>query len=89
MTLPGSAPRLTRASRSWRCDLDAAQYLLYEIVIAVFRREQGRDPATKAEYRTYLRKLFEEATPRWKCGPTRRSGWLPIPRRVDASRRSA
>jgi hypothetical protein len=75
MTLPGSALRPTRASRSWWCDLDAAQHLLHEVVIAAFRREQGRDPATKAEYRAYLRKLFEEATPRWKRGPTRSSGW--------------
>jgi hypothetical protein len=30
-------------------------------VIAAFRREHGRDPTTKAEYRAYHRKLFEEA----------------------------
>jgi len=42
-------------------DLDAATHLLHEIVIAAFRREHGRDPTTKAEYRAYHRKLFEEA----------------------------
>ena len=42
-------------------DLDAAQHLLHEIVICGFRREHGRDPATKAEYRVYHRKLYEEA----------------------------
>jgi hypothetical protein len=42
-------------------DLDAATHLLHEIVIAAFRREHGRDPATKAEYRAYHRKLHEEA----------------------------
>jgi hypothetical protein len=42
-------------------DLDAAQHLLHEIVIAAFRREHGRDPASKAEYRAYHRKLYEEA----------------------------
>jgi hypothetical protein len=42
-------------------DLDAAQHLLHEIVICAFRREHGRDPATKAEYRAYHRKLLEEA----------------------------
>ena len=41
--------------------LDAATHLLHEIVIVAFRREHGRDPATKAEYRTYHRKLYEEA----------------------------
>jgi hypothetical protein len=34
---------------------------LNEIVIAAFRREHGRDPATKAEYRAYYRALYEEA----------------------------
>jgi hypothetical protein len=34
-------------------DLDAAQHLLHEIVIAAFRREHGRDPASKSEYRAY------------------------------------
>jgi hypothetical protein len=42
-------------------DLDAAQHLLHEIVIAAFRREHGRDPATKAEYRAYHRALYEDA----------------------------
>jgi hypothetical protein len=42
-------------------DLDAAQHLLHEIVICAFRREHGRDPATKAEYRAYHRKLWDEA----------------------------
>jgi hypothetical protein len=42
-------------------DLAAAQHLLHEIVIAAFRREHGRDPTTKAEYRAYHRKLYEEA----------------------------
>ena len=42
-------------------DLDAAQHLLHEIVIAAFRREHGRDPATKTEYRAYHRKLYDEA----------------------------
>ena len=41
--------------------LDAAAHLLHEIVIAAFLREHGRDPASKAEYRAYHRKLFEEA----------------------------
>ena len=51
--------RLTpdHASRSWNNDLDAAAHLLQEIVIAAFRREHGRDPATKTEYRAYYRKL--------------------------------
>jgi hypothetical protein len=49
-------------------------HLLHEIVIAAFRREHGRDPATKTEYRAYNRKLYEEAiaamearseTPEW------------------------
>jgi hypothetical protein len=42
-------------------DLDAAQHLLHEIVIAAFRRERGRDPTTKAEYRAYHRRLYKEA----------------------------
>jgi hypothetical protein len=42
-------------------ELDAAQHLLNEIVIAAFRREHERDPASKAEYRAYHRKLYEEA----------------------------
>ena len=42
-------------------DLDAAQHMLHEIVICAFRREHGRDPATKTEYRAYHRKLFDEA----------------------------
>jgi hypothetical protein len=42
-------------------DLDAAAHLLNEIVIAAFRREHGRDPASKTEYRAYDRKLYEEA----------------------------
>jgi hypothetical protein len=42
-------------------DLDAAQQLLHEIVIAAFRGERGRDPATKAEYRAYHHRLYEEA----------------------------
>jgi hypothetical protein len=37
------------------------QHLLHEIVICAFRREHGRDPAIKAEYRAYHRKLFDEA----------------------------
>ena len=41
-------------------DLGAAAHLLHEIVIAAFRREHGRDPATKAEYRACHRKLFDE-----------------------------
>jgi hypothetical protein len=55
-------------------DLDAAQHLLHEIVIAAFRREHGRDPATKAQDRAYHRNLYEKAvaameariaTPEW------------------------
>jgi hypothetical protein len=42
-------------------DLDAAQHLLHEIVICAFRREHGRDPATRAEYRAYHRAQYEEA----------------------------
>jgi hypothetical protein len=42
-------------------DLDAAAHLLHEIVIAAFRREHGRDPASKVGYRAYQRKLFDEA----------------------------
>jgi hypothetical protein len=41
-------------------DLDAAQHLRHEIVICAFRRENGREPTTKAEYRAYHRKLYEE-----------------------------
>jgi|HubBroStandDraft_3_1064219.scaffolds.fasta_scaffold522092_1 hypothetical protein len=36
-----------------KSDLDAAQHLLHEIVIAFFRREHDRDPPSKAEYRAY------------------------------------
>ena len=43
-------------------DLDAAQHLLHEIVIAAFRREHGREAASKAEYRAYHRKLYDEAS---------------------------
>jgi len=42
-------------------DLDVAAHPLHEIVIVAFRREHGRDPTTKAEYRAYHRKLYEEA----------------------------
>ena len=42
-------------------DLDVAARLLQEIVIAAFRREHGRDRATKSEYRAYYRKLWDEA----------------------------
>ncbi len=55
--------RLTPDSRMVELehDLDAATHLLQEIVIAAFRREHGRDPTTKAEYRAYYRKLWDEA----------------------------
>jgi hypothetical protein len=58
-------------------DLDAAQHLLHEIVNYAFRREHGLDPASKAEYRVYHRKLYEEAcaamamrteAPEWLAG---------------------
>jgi len=51
--------RLTPDSRivELEHDLDAAQHLLHEIVIAAFRRE----PASEAEYRAYHRKLYGEA----------------------------
>lgn len=41
--------RLTPSSRMAELegDLDVATHLLHEIVIAAFRREHGRDPATK------------------------------------------
>jgi hypothetical protein len=42
-------------------DLDIAVHLLHEMVIAIFRREHGRDPASKAEFRVYYRKLWDEA----------------------------
>jgi hypothetical protein len=42
-------------------DLDTAQHVLHEIVIAAFRREHGRDPVSRAEYRAYHRKLCDEA----------------------------
>lgn len=42
-------------------DLNAAQHLLHEIVICAFRREHGRDPISRAEYRAYHRKLYDEA----------------------------
>jgi hypothetical protein len=41
--------------------LDAAQHLLYEIVMGAFRRGQRRDPATAAEYRAYRCRLYEAA----------------------------
>jgi hypothetical protein len=55
--------RLTPDSRiaELEHDLDAAKHLLHEIVIAAFRREHGRDPATRAEYRAYHHKLYEDA----------------------------
>jgi hypothetical protein len=42
-------------------DLDAAQYLLHEIVICAFVREHGRNPVSKTEYQAYHRMLYEEA----------------------------
>jgi hypothetical protein len=42
-------------------NLDAAAHLLQETVIAAFRREHGRDMASKVEYRAYYRKLWDEA----------------------------
>lgn len=42
-------------------DLDTATHLLHEIVVAAFRREHGRDPASRAEYRAHYRKLWDEA----------------------------
>jgi transposase-like protein len=55
--------RLTPDSRiaELEHDLDTAAHLLHEIVIAAFRREHGRDPATQTEYRSYYRKLWDEA----------------------------
>jgi hypothetical protein len=38
---PTPDPRIAELER----DLDAAQHLLHEIVIAAFRREHGREPA--------------------------------------------
>jgi hypothetical protein len=55
--------RLTHGARiaELKTHLDATQHLLHEIVIAAFRREHGGDPTTKAEYRAYYCKIFEEA----------------------------
>jgi hypothetical protein len=63
ISLPRRANRLTPDSRIAELvhDLDAALHLLHEIVICAFRREHGRDPVIKAEYRAYHRKLYDEA----------------------------
>ena len=50
-------PRMAELER----DLDAAQHLLHEIVIAAFSREHGRELISKAEDQVYHRKLYEEA----------------------------
>src|SRR5271167_1767003 len=59
---------------------DAATHLLHEIVIAAFRREHGRDPASTAEYRSiapitasYTKRLVRL----WLRAAKPPSGWGP------------
>jgi hypothetical protein len=65
MTMRNDLARKRVTPDSWIAelerDLDTAQRLPHEIVIAAFRRERGREPVTKAEYRAYHRKLYEAA----------------------------